>query len=151
MKFRIWNKMDKKFYTYNPLDTTKWLIDMNGNLGYMDLTDFSWGGLIPKGFYELNQYTGLKDKNNKEIYLGDILTCDIYPFKDNGKPNYNAEVYWDENSLQFCIRFCCVNREKRGISDGICEALTDRIDDINECQFEVIGNIYENTELLKAN
>lgn len=97
------------------------------------------------------QYTGLKDKNGNEIYEGDILTSDDYPFKDNGNSNYNAEVYWDRDELQFCIQLHCVDTGKRGISHGICEALVDRIDSIEECHFEIIGNIYENSNLLKVN
>lgn len=86
----------------------------------------------------VGQYTGID-----EIYNGDILTADYYPFKDDDKLNYNAEVYWDKWALQFCIRLHCVNPNKGGISDGMCEALTER-----EIKFEKIGNIFDNPELL---
>lgn len=132
IKFRIWNKMDRKFYTYNKLDTTKWLIDMDGNLGYMDLTDFSWGGLIPKGFYQINQYTGLKDKNGKEIYEGDICkyVC--------GKSEWIAEVVFHYGMFTFPIKEKPLGRYVY-------------IHNVLERELEVIGNIYENPELLEGN
>jgi len=92
------------------------------------------------------RYTGLTDKNGKEIFEGDILTSDCYPFKDGGEPNYNAEVFWSEGSLRFCTELHCVNPNKAGISDGICEGLTDI-----DIQYEIIGNIYDNSELIKVN
>lgn len=87
----------------------------------------------------VGQFTGID-----EIYNGDILTADSYPFKDDDKPNYNAEVYWDNGALQFCICLHCVNPNKQGISDGMCEALTER-----GIKFTKIGNIYDNPELLE--
>ena len=93
----------------------------------------------------IGQYTGLTDKNGKEIFEGDILTS-CYPFKDGGEPNYNAEVFWSEGSLRFCTELHCVNPNKAGISDGICEGLTDI-----DIQYEIIGNIYDNSELIKVN
>lgn len=94
----------------------------------------------------VGQYTGLKDKNDKEIYDGDILTAEEYPFQDEDKLSYNAEVFWHNRTLEFCICLHCVNPNKRGISDGICEGLTDR-----DIQFEKIGNIFDNPELLERN
>ena len=101
-----------------------------------DLGFECWYKVIPK---TVGQYTGVD-----EIYSGDILTADYYPFKDDDKSNYNAEVYWDNGVLQFCICLHCVNPNKRGISDGMCEALTER-----EIKFTKIGNIYDNPELLE--
>lgn len=88
----------------------------------------------------VGQYTGVD-----EIYEGDVLTSDYYPFKDEDKSNYNAIVYWDIWALQFCIQLHCVNPNKIGISDGMCEALSER-----GIKFEIIGNVFDNPELLKV-
>jgi len=90
----------------------------------------------------LMQYTGLEDKNGKEIYEGDIVTIPgQYPYFDCDTPNYVAEVEWIFAGFQTVLH--CINGKKRGISEGINEPLEDGT------YFEVIGNIYENPELLK--
>ncbi len=70
---------------------------------------------------KLMQYTGLKDKNGREIYEGDILK-DL----DGNK----EEVIWDEG--------CVFIKHQDGTSDFISV----------RNYFEIIGNIYENPELL---
>ena len=90
------------------------------------------------------QYTGLKDSKGVEIYEGDIVSTDEYIFIDEGKQNYVGLVeYDDEYDAQFVIVLHCVNAEKRGISDGICQGFSDY-----EGQLAVIGNRFENPELL---
>ena len=76
----------------------------------------------------IGQYTGLKDKNGKKIFEGDILEFDFY---DIGKQR--AFVYWNEKYCAFLLNVISNNFEFAKISDG-----------------KVIGNIYENPELLKG-
>lgn len=86
-------------------------------------------------YRSVGQFTGLKDKNGKEIYEGDVLTANEYPFQDNGAPNYNAVVEWVFQGFHYVLT--CVNTLKRGISEGVNEPLEDA------GFFEVIGNIHE--------
>jgi hypothetical protein len=77
---------------------------------------------------ELMQFTGLKDKNGKEIYEGDILRLDEHP--NWSVKNIIGVVEWEE----------CGSWNLHGL-----EKLPEPYDE----EFEVIGNIHENSELLK--
>ena len=78
--------------------------------------------------YALMQYTGLKDKNGVEIYEADILKTKI-DFGYGPQP-VTAKVIWKDAGWQFDSEAGCAY----GASGG----------------FEVIGNIYQNPELLEA-
>ena len=95
----------------------------------------------------LGQYTGLTDKNGKKIFEGDILKGEQYPYKDcGGYYNYFAEVVWFDNSPAFGIyTFKNPNSNVRGISMGN----TDYFENFTSADWEIIGNIHDNPELLK--
>ena len=76
------------------------------------------------------QCTGLYDKNGKEIYEGDVIKAD----SENGE--VSGDVRWDGIRAAFYIRF--------GDYDIYFPSGP------KPERFEVIGNIYENTELLNV-
>lgn len=98
---------------------------------------------------ELLQYTGLKDKNGKKIFEGDIISANHYPFIDDNKQNYVGVIEYIPELASFQYILNCVNPDKNGISNGINEELEANENLILE-EFEVIGNIWDNTELIGA-
>lgn len=94
----------------------------------------------------VGQYTGREDKNDKKVFEGDILRGFAYPFRDGeGKHNYYAEVVWFKNSPAFgLVTHKNPKSNVVGISEGNCEYM----EDWETFLWEVVGNIYDNKELL---
>lgn len=121
IKFRVWWPNGKRMFLPKPgcdllirIDGKKYVqIDIEENTG-LDLAD-------PEMIWL--QYTGLKDKNGREIFEGDLLS--------NG--DYVMKVEWNQDAWT-------LNGLENIVSNGV----------VDHSKFlEVIGNIYENPELIK--
>jgi uncharacterized phage protein (TIGR01671 family) len=115
IKFRAWDKKTERFQSGFHLTSDGKII---------------FACLIDNEDYILSQFTGLLDKNWKEIFEGDIVRFWANP-KDYGGykgHDYIASVEWDEFSVGFIL------------SDG---------HGLRDFEFlQVVGNIYQNPELL---
>lgn len=76
---------------------------------------------------ELMQYTGLKDKNGKEIYEGDIVKF-VHEYQEGMWDEYTSEVIYDSEVAGFVFG----------------KELLSPLDRINK--LEILGNIYKNPE-----
>ena len=91
--------------------------------------------LVPVKTETVGQYTGLTDKNGKKIFEGDIVKhynhCDIKEYsEDIGRVFYYTET-------------CRFLRTSKLFPDNCLEIYS-------SCEYEVIGNIYDNPELLEV-
>lgn len=146
IKFRAWDKT-YNFMSYKVLvgntDTTDenytahciWVdsekVDYKREPGWMNFDELSDKALM--------QYTGLKDKNGKEIYEGDIVEYNDYNSLRTGG-------FAEDKIIVGKVIFSCGMWmvEENNCGHDLYEGL------VNDEEFEVIGNIYENPELLEA-
>lgn len=116
IKFRAWNKKDKVMVDVAAMNfgpSGLWSLIEDADDAELQLEDN----------YELMQYTGLKDKNGREIYEGDIVK------NEYGKV---MDIQYDPRSAAF------------GVGDYYFGTIgSGKI-------LEVIGNIFENPELLEG-
>ena len=87
---------------------------------------------------ELMQYTGLQDENGVDIYEGDIINLSYEYFDGHFRDNeIVGKVYFEDSSFRMSYKKYDEIREWR-------------IDEPEILSIEVIGNIYENPELLEV-
>lgn len=129
-KFRAWDKTREELG-----EVERIRFDDEGNVSTVLVIGKSFGANIYIDKIELMQSTGLFDKNNKEIFEGDILGIET----DEGILNVN--IFWDDKHALFMFE-SEIHDEK--------ELLAELVED-NTYPFEIIGNIYENPELLEEN
>lgn len=126
IKFRAWDKKDKCW-----ADIEDFHICLDGTLYNARTDDYYPNSNDSRDRFELMQYTGLKDKNDKEIYEGDMLK-DTYIIE--GKQEIDIGVI-EFTSGCTCLKYNDSEQEYYPVYRGLAN-------------YEVIGNIYENPELL---
>ena len=136
-RFRAWDKQPKKMY-YDVQDLQGFLgldAKIDKNIGMYD----TFGQLLsePLNFsnesmFEIMQCTGIRDKNNKLIYEGDLIHTIIKTLGGNKIVDKIEIIKYYDSACQFSAYYTFIG-SKTLINDEI----------------EIIGNIYENSELLE--
>ena len=127
IKFRAWNKEENIMcYENEDFDADYW----DGH--YASLLEVI-NNSLKADRYIFMQYTGLKDKNGKEVYLGDILE---YTFTD-----YKGKKLWKE---RYIIKENISGWEMRNITKPRGHRSLSLVKN-----YKIIGNIYENPKLLE--
>lgn len=152
IKFRAWDNQAKEMVTAlwrMKIDLNGhiyWTIDhLDGNLRFVESEETDGDNR-----FILMQYTGLKDKNGKEIYEGDVLggSCELVTMqgKPTGKFNESRHVVtWRQQDSGFATRQIYDSRDPEFYANREVFGILS----IAVKYYPIIGNIHDNPELLK--
>ena len=133
IKFRAWDKENNRMI-YQSKNICFHIadefvgIDNNSTNNYIE---FSWLGSLNT---ILMQFTGLQDKNEKDIFIGDIISYGKYYGGTNLDDTECLHIVkWDQINAKVITSEIATNEASGSIDNGVCV---------------VVGNIYQNTELL---
>lgn len=136
LKFRVWSEEDKEYRS--DIRVSDFVIDIDG----APSTIYSAEG----DRFDIEQYTGLKDKNGKEIYEGDIVEALVNGVWETGRNSISfGKAKWKLEVIYNGIRFMDVFKiiGSKNNPDRIYYLFDKELSDL-----EVVGNIHENAELL---
>lgn len=143
IKFRVWHKNRKKFYYLDD----DYSLDLSNDGFYLIGPDHEGpGGIIGnKENCVLQQFTGLLDKNKNEIYEGDVVKFNpkhelVFIGKNNLQQYTHGIILWVNYGFNVCQKY---------LGRTSLEEFTTC--DCHPCALEIIGNIFENPELLHKN
>jgi uncharacterized phage protein (TIGR01671 family) len=130
IKFRVYDKKLKKYMTlkeYQDLHAIE--VETDGTLILSPRYRFMDSMMIDTDAFDVQEFTGLHDKNGKEIYESDIVEV-------------TRQCIWEKGIVVFIDGCFFIKVKETLLALYECEP--------NNYQLEVIGNIYENPELLKG-
>lgn len=131
IKFRAWEKSTNSMVYDVQNVSKKRIIGESACESFQEVVD-SWE-------YETMQYTGLKDKNVKEIYEGDIIEF-------NNNDYARTAGHLDDEIIIAKVEYHCGHyglKEANGQLHDLYVSL------VNDEEAEIIGNVYEDENLLK--
>jgi len=134
-KYRVWDFVNKKML---PVCLIRRNADGSITVNATDNID-CWNPIQVSGKHkngELLRYIGLKDKNGKEIYEGDIITYYGYSAYGRDKTKTIECIKWNDSACGFDLSYITII-DNGDIGLGCID-------------IEVIGNKYQNPELLKG-
>jgi len=120
LKFRAWDRLEKKFIHPNSGYQGHYILDLNGR--FHNLQNGSGGD-----DYVVQQYTSCHDAHNKEIYEGDILAYNHGNGINIGYVGFTSGIFF--------LNYSDENNDELGY--------------LLVSNIKIIGNIFENPELLK--